>query len=64
MPVDNPRDLSDEERELVIDFRRCTTRRREAVRRFTFKLSRLEKPLPAIEDRITNVLIFRRRKDD
>lgn len=62
--MDNQGDLSAEELELVTDFRRCTARRQEAVRRFTFKLSRLEKPLPAVEARITNVLVFRRRKDD
>jgi hypothetical protein len=53
-----PVTLSKEEAALVADFRKCDPRRKEVVRRFAHKLGKLEHP------RKTNVVQFRRRKDD
>lgn len=58
-----PGPLNDEEAELLSDFRRCSPRRQEAIRRFAHKLAVLE-AMPGILDLHTNILEFRRRKDD
>jgi hypothetical protein len=55
--------LSDEEAALIIDYRRCSPRRQAAVRRFASKLAVMD-ILPALIDITTNVIEFKRRKDD
>lgn len=63
-PDDNktsiPDGLTADESQLINDFRRCSPRRQEAVRRFTHKLAQLEVPIKTL----TNILQFKRRKDD
>ena len=55
--------LDREEAALVIDFRRCSPRRKETVRRITRKLA--GKAWAASGLKIsTNIIQFRRRKDD
>lgn len=53
---------TEDEWQLINDYRRCSPRRQEAVKRFTKKLGALEWPQAKIL--ITNVINFRRRKDD
>lgn len=56
--------LNDVERDLVIHFRRCSLRRQEAILRFTRKLAALAGPVNITRQIITNILPFRRRRDD
>jgi hypothetical protein len=58
---DRTRALSKEEEALLADFRKCSPRRQDAIRRFAHQLASLEWPPPP---RKTNVFQFRRRKDD
>ena len=55
--------LSDREVALVVDFRRCSIRRQVAIERFTRKLAAMD-VLPPILEIQTNILEFRRRRDD
>lgn len=62
--TEDPGPLSEDERELVNYFRRCSPRRQEVVKRFAAKLAALEWPLGISHQVITNVFPFKRRKDD
>lgn len=57
---ESPVPLSADERQLVELYRRCTPRRKVVIIRFSAKLAVLEWPLVSI----TNILPFKRRKDD
>lgn len=59
----NPAPLSEQEEALLSDFRLCSPRRQEAVIRFCHKLTVLDH-LPEILEIHTNILEFRRRRDD
>lgn len=56
--------LSQEEVALIADFRRCSPRRQDAILRITKKFADLEWPASLIRIIPTNILPFRRRKDD
>ena len=56
--------LSAAERDLLKHFRRCSLRRQEAILRFTRKLASMAGRVIITHQVITNILPFRRRRDD
>jgi hypothetical protein len=57
--------LSEDERQLIDLFRRCSDRRKFVVIRFTGKLSALEWPIAITRQVVdSNVVPFKRRKTD
>lgn len=56
-------DISADEFQLLEDYRNCSNRRKEVIARFTRKLSRLA-AAPHLNHHPTNILPFRRRRDD
>lgn len=70
MPMDRPEDrlemlggLSADEFQLLEDYRGCSSRRKDVIARFTRKLSKLA-VAPNLNNQPTNILPFRRRRDD
>lgn len=57
---------SEDERELIANYRRCSPRRKDVVKRFARKLAGLHSPLVITRQVVTNILPFpfKRRKDD
>jgi hypothetical protein len=60
---ESPGPISADERQLIDLYRRCSPRRRAVITRFASKLAVLEWPMSGRHD-ITNILQFKRRKDD
>lgn len=54
--------LNADEESLILNYRRCSPRRQSAVLRFTRKLADLE--WPSLVKITTNIVQFRRRKDN
>jgi hypothetical protein len=55
--------LSADEFQLLEDYRGCSNRRKDVIARFTRKLSKLA-VAPNLNHQPTNILPFRRRRDD